>query len=110
MDNHHVVPIRVYLAVAACLFLFTGLTVLAAFVHIGHLNTPLALGIAVLKASLVVLFFMHVRYSSPLMWVFAGGGFFWLLIMLALTLQDYVSRPWDGPAPVEFLTQVPALP
>ena len=103
MDNHHVVPLRVYLTVIVCLFAFTGITVLAAFVELGALNTPLALAIAVFKASLVVLFFMHVRYNTPLMWVFAGGGFFWLLILLALTFQDYVSRSWDGPPPTQFL-------
>ena len=85
------------------LFVFTVITVLAAFVELGPLNTPLALAIAIFKASIVVLFFMHVRYNTPLIWVFAGAGFFWLLILFALTMQDYVSRDWDGPAPVEFL-------
>ena len=85
------------------LFVFTVVTVLAAFVELGPLNTPLALSIAIFKASIVVLFFMHVRYNTPLMWVFAGAGFFWLLILLALTMQDYVSRDWETPAPIEFL-------
>ena len=85
------------------LFVFTVITVLVAFVELGPLNTPLALAIAIFKASIVVLFFMHVRYNTPLMWVFAGAGFFWLLILLALTMQDYVSRDWETPAPIEFL-------
>ena len=103
MDSSHVVPVRVYILVLSLLFVFTVITVLAAFVELGPLNTPLALAIAIFKASIVVLFFMHVRYNTPLMWVFAGAGFFWLLILLALTMQDYVSRDWETPAPIEFL-------
>ena len=91
-----------YVTIVACLFCLTMITVLAAFIELGVLNTPLALGIAILKATLVVLFFMHVRYNTPLMWVFAAGGFFMLLILLALLMQDYMSRDWDQP-PVEFL-------
>ena len=103
MDSHHVVPVRVYIGIVSLLFVFTVITVLVAFVELGPLNTPLALAIAIFKASIVVLFFMHVRYNSPLMWVFAGAGFFWLLILLALTMQDYVSRDWETPAPTKFL-------
>ena len=103
MDSSHVVPVRVYIIVLSLLFVFTVVTVLAAFLELGPLNTPLALSIAIFKASIVVLFFMHVRYNTPLMWVFAGAGFFWLLILLALTMQDYVSRDWETPAPIEFL-------
>ncbi len=68
------------------------------------LNTPVAIAIAIFKATLVVLFFMHVRYNTPLMWVFAGAGFFWLLILLALTMQDYVTRHWDDEG-IPFLIQ-----
>ena len=103
-DEHHLVPMNVYIAVILCLFVFTAITVAAAFVELGALNTPLALAIAIFKASLVVLFFMHVRYNTPLMWVFAGAGFFWLLIMFALTMQDYVSRDWEW-VPPAFLHQ-----
>ena len=53
-------------------------------------------------ATLVVLFFMHVRYNTPLMWVFAAAGFFMLLILLALLMQDYLTRDWERP-PAEFL-------
>ncbi|MBQ38693.1 MAG: hypothetical protein CME04_20080 [Gemmatimonadaceae bacterium] len=99
----HVAPMRMYVAVIGLLFLMTAITVGAAFVELGALNTPEALGIAIFKASLVVLFFMHVRYNTPLMWVFAGAGFFWLLIMFSLTMQDYMTRDWETPAPMEFL-------
>lgn len=102
MDKHHVVPVKLYAAIVACLFTLTAVTVLAAFVELGALNTPVALGIAILKATLVVLFFMHVRYNTPLMWVYAAAGFFMLLIFLALLLQDYMSRDWER-LPVQFL-------
>jgi cytochrome c oxidase subunit 4 len=101
--EHHALPITLYLLVFFALMVGTALTVAVAYVNIGWLNTPVALAIAVGKAVLVVLFFMHVRYNTPLMWVFAGAGFFFLLILLALTLQDFYTRPWEAPAPVEFL-------
>ena len=102
MDDHHVVPVKLYATIAGCLFALTAITALAAFVELGALNTPLAIGIAILKATLVVLFFMHVRYNTPLMWVYAAAGFFMLLILLALLMQDYMSRDWEE-LPVEFL-------
>ena len=102
MDKHHVVPVKLYATIVGCLFTLTAITALAAFVELGALNTPLAIGIAILKATLVVLFFMHVRYNTPLMWVYAAAGFFMLLIFLALLLQDYMSRDWER-LPVQFL-------
>ena len=60
----------------------------------GNLNTVVAMLIAACKALLVILFFMHVRYSSRLTWVFVGAGFFWLMILLSLTLADVLSRRW----------------
>ena len=102
-EGPHIAPIRMYVAIVSLLFLMTAITVCAAFVELGALGTPVALGIAIFKASMVVLFFMHVRYNTPLMWVFAGAGFFWLLIMFSLTMQDYVTRDWETQAPIEFL-------
>jgi cytochrome c oxidase subunit 4 len=67
-------------------------TVGAAQVHLGWLNTPIALVIALVKATLIVLFFMHVRYASPLVRIFAAGGFVWLVILFALTFSDYFTR------------------
>lgn len=104
--EHHIVPLKIYFLVFFSLMVGTLLTVAAAHVELGWLNTPIAVGIAICKASLVVLFFMHVRYNTPLMWVFASAGFFWLVILLALTLQDYISRSWETPAPIDFLNQV----
>ena len=67
----------------------------AAFIDLGgNLNTAVAMVIAACKALLVILFFMHVRYSSRLTWVFVAAGFFWLMILLALTLADVLSRRW----------------
>ena len=104
-DSHseaHVLPIGVYLLVFFALMVGTALTVGVAYIELGWLNTPVALIIAVVKATIVVLFFMHVRYNTPLMWVFAAGGFFFLVILLVLTLQDYYSRGWES-APIQFL-------
>jgi cytochrome c oxidase subunit 4 len=72
----------------------TGLTVWVAYYDLGRWNAIVALSIAVLKATLVVLYFMHVRYSSKLTWVFVCSGFLWLLILFAFTLSDYFTRHW----------------
>jgi cytochrome c oxidase subunit 4 len=72
----------------------TLLTVGVAFVDLGALNTILALTIAVTKALLVILFFMHVRYSSRLIWVCVAAGFFWLALLLTFVMGDYLTRGW----------------
>ncbi len=92
--QHHLVPLKIYFAVFAALMVGTAGTVWAAFQDFGPLNTVIALGIAGVKATLVILFFMHVKYSKPLIWVFVGSGFFWLAILLTLTVSDYLSRSW----------------
>ena len=99
MDTHgsdHVVSIRLYLAIFATLIILTALTVWVAFIDLGPLNLIVALGVAVTKATLVVLFFMHVKYSSRLTWLVVVSGFFFLAIMLGLTMSDVVSRGWLG--------------
>ncbi|MBM3280348.1 MAG: cytochrome C oxidase subunit IV family protein [Candidatus Handelsmanbacteria bacterium] len=106
MSQHHIVPLSVYFRVFALLMLMTVATVGVAYVDLGWGNTPVALAIALFKASIVILFFMHVRYNTPLMWLYAAAGFFWLLILLVLTMQDYYTRGWEG-APVEFLKANP---
>ena len=90
----HIVSTRVYYAIFGVLMLCTLLTVQIAFLDLGPLNTIAALAIAVFKAVLVVLFFMHVKYSARLTWVVVIGGFFWLGILLALTMTDYLTRAW----------------
>ncbi len=96
MSEHHVVPIKTYLAVFAALMVFTLTTVAAAFVDLGPLNNVVMLGIAIAKATLVVLFFMHVKYGTRMIHLVAAGGFLWLLILFGLTMQDYLSRGWMG--------------
>jgi cytochrome c oxidase subunit 4 len=83
-----------YYAVFAALLVGTGLTVAVAFVDLGALNNVLMLGIAMTKALLVILFFMHVRWSTRLTWVVAASGFVWLLILFGLTMSDYLTRGW----------------
>jgi cytochrome c oxidase subunit IV len=90
----HIVPTRVYYTVFAILMLCTALTVWVAFLDLGALNTVAALAIAVFKATLVVLFFMHVKYSTRLTWAVVVGSIFWLGILLVLTMGDYLTRGW----------------
>ena len=86
---------KIYLAVFAALLGLTALTTAIAFVELGRIgNISVAVTIAVMKAVLVMLYFMHLRYSSHLTILFASAGVFWLGIMLVLTLSDYVSRGW----------------
>lgn len=94
--SHHVVPVKTYLAVFACLMVFTVITVAVAFVDLGPLNNIVMLGIAITKAILVVLFFMHVKYATRMIPLVAASGFFFLLILFALTMQDYLTRGWLG--------------
>jgi len=90
----HIVPKRVYYLVFATLLLLTLVTVDVAFYDLGILSFPVAMFIATTKALLVIFYFMHVRYSSPLTWVFAMVGFFWLMILIGLTMADYLTRAW----------------
>ena len=90
----HVAPKSMYYAVFAALMVGTAITVAVAFVDLGALNNVVMLGIAMTKATLVVLYFMHVRWSTRLTWVVAASGFFWLLILFGLTMQDYLTRGW----------------
>jgi cytochrome c oxidase subunit 4 len=90
--SQHVIPQRIYILVFVTLLLLTLVTVDVAFYDAGWLNLYIALAIATCKALLVILFFMHVRYSPRLTWVFVGAGFFWLVILFVFTLGDYLTR------------------
>jgi|SRR5690349_22707804 cytochrome c oxidase subunit 4 len=90
----HVAPKSLYYTVFIALIIGTGLTVLAAEIDLGALNNVVMIAIAGTKALLVILFFMHVRWSTRLTWVVAGSGFFWLLILFGITMADYMSRGW----------------
>ena len=97
--THPAISLRFYVGIFVALLLLTALTVGVAFFDLGggrlHVaNAMAAISIAVAKALLVVLYFMHVRYSSRLTWVFVGAGIFWFLILLVLTLSDFLSRAW----------------
>lgn len=92
MSTTHVSPLRVYFGVFALLLLLTALTTWVAYQDLGFLNTPVALVIATVKCAAVILYFMHVRHSSRLVWLFSIAGFVWLLILFALTLSDYATR------------------
>jgi cytochrome c oxidase subunit 4 len=93
--SEHIVPVRIYVTIFLVLLVGTALTVLAAFQDFaGPLNTIVAMTIAVTKATFVVLYFMHVRYSARLIWVIMASALFWMAILFALTLSDYWTRGW----------------
>jgi len=94
--DHHIVPLSTYYVVFAALMVLLVLTVLAAKVDLGPWNIIIAMTIAVVKAAMVVLYFMHVRYSSDLVKFVAGATFFWLAILFTLTMSDYFTRIWPA--------------
>jgi cytochrome c oxidase subunit 4 len=94
MHTEHVLPKRVYYTIFGILIFCTYLTVQIAFFDLGAMNVVAALAIAVFKATLVVLFFMHVKYSTRLTWAVVLGSIFWLGILLTLTMGDYLTRVW----------------
>ncbi len=101
-DEHHVVSVKIYLLIFAALLIGTALTVWVSYRDLDvqilgkivPLNTVVALTIAAAKATLVILYFMHVKYGPRLQWIFVAAGFMWLVILLVLTLADYASRNW----------------
>jgi cytochrome c oxidase subunit 4 len=110
--SEHIVPIWLYLVIFTTLIVLTGVTATVAFVdlswkfgqppnvHVVNFNPLVALAIAIFKATLVVLFFMHVKYSSRLTKIVVGAGVFWLLILLSLTMTDYLSRSLQTAPPM----------
>jgi cytochrome c oxidase subunit IV len=93
--SEHIVPVRVYITIFGVLLVGTLLTVFAAFQDFPwQLNTIVALTIAITKATFVVLYFMHVRYSTRLTWVILASALFWMGIMFSLTFSDYWTRHW----------------
>ncbi len=93
----HVSPLKIYFGIFAVLMVLTIVTVLAAYVDLGEMNKVVALAIASFKATLVVLYFMHVKYASRLTKLVVISGFFFLAILLTLTMSDYGSREWVNP-------------
>lgn len=92
--EHHVVSPRIYLGVFISLLILTALTTAASFVEMYVFNVVVALGIAVIKASLVVLFFMHVKYSPKLTKLTLVSGLFIFMGLISMTLADYMTRAW----------------
>ena len=92
VHNHHIVPVRTLVIVFAALLGLVVVTIAIAFFDFGILNKGIALLIATTKAALIMLFFMNLRHSSKLIWVFAGLGFFGLAIMIIIAMGDYVAR------------------
>jgi cytochrome c oxidase subunit IV len=102
----HVVSPKIYVLVFLTLIALTALTTAVAYFDLGPLNTVIALAIAVCKMLLVILFFMHVRYSPNLTKIVVAASFFWLLILISLTLGDYHTRGWT-PSPSGWGSQQP---
>ncbi len=98
MNTQHVVSPKVYLLVFLALIVLTVTTVAVASIDLGPMNTVAALAIAAIKGSLVVLFFMHMKYSKPLIGLVVFASVLWLAILISLTLADFMSRGWI-PAP-----------
>lgn len=93
--EEHIVPLRTYLTVFIVLLCATALTTWIAFQDLGNWNVVVAVTIAVCKASLVALFFMHLRYNKGLSRIVAIAAIFWLGIMMTFTLADELSRHWE---------------
>jgi cytochrome c oxidase subunit IV len=93
-NGHHVMSVRFYVMIFLALIVGTILTVIVAKFDLGPFNNIVMLTVACAKALLVVLYFMHVRWSSRLTMVVAASGFFWLLILFTITMADYMSRGW----------------
>jgi cytochrome c oxidase subunit IV len=90
----HLVPVKTYVGVFAALITLTLLTTGVAYIDMGRMNTVVALAIAVTKMLLVILFFMHVKYSPGLTKIVILAGFFWLAILIAISLADELTRGW----------------
>jgi cytochrome c oxidase subunit IV len=103
----HIAPKGMYYGIFFALMILTIVTYLVTFVNLGELNLLVALAIAITKASLVILFFMHVYWSPKIVKVAVGMSFFFLIIMLMMVLSDYLSRPYF-PGQPQFPTAVAA--
>lgn len=97
MSEHgqpHIAPLKTYFSVFGALMVFTVLTVWVALFDLGTFNIVVAVTIATVKAYIVILYFMHVKYSAKIIWLTAAAGFIWFILMFALTLADFATRGW----------------
>ncbi len=92
MAEHTVTPVKTYIFVFVALLVGTGLTVLAASWDLGWANNIVAMTIAIIKATLVLYFFMELRHSTRMTVITAAAGFFWLILMIFMIMMDYFSR------------------
>ena len=92
--EEHVVSPKVYGIIFASLLVLTGTTVGASYLELGQFNVVVALAIACIKAVLVILFFMHVKYSSRLTKLTVAAGFFTFFVLITMSMTDYISRAW----------------
>jgi len=92
----HISSKGLYYTIFLSLIALTVITVVIARVDLGAMNTPIALAVAGVKATLVILFFMGVKYNTPLTKVVAASGFVWLIILFGMTMGDYLTRAWLG--------------
>ena len=97
--NHHIMPVVTYLAVFAALLVLLAVTVGVSFLDLGIFSKLLAVTIAAIKALLIFTYFMHLRYSPRLVWVFAGIGFLWFILLFTITMGDYIARGGVAPLP-----------
>lgn len=93
-QQHHVVPVKIYYAIFAILMVLTAVTVGVAYIDLGAMNAVVALAIAGFKATIVVLYFMHVKYSTRLIKLTVVAGLYWMGILFVLTFGDYLTRAW----------------
>ncbi|HYO79077.1 MAG TPA: cytochrome C oxidase subunit IV family protein [Thermoanaerobaculia bacterium] len=92
---HHVAPLGMYFAVFFALMILTVLTVWVSRIDLGAFNTAVAMGIAILKATVVILWFMHVIHSPRMTWIVVISSFVWLGVLFVLTFSDYLTRHWN---------------
>ncbi|MGN6184298.1 MAG: cytochrome C oxidase subunit IV family protein [Thermoanaerobaculia bacterium] len=92
---HHQSSLMVYFAVFATLMLLTILTVWVSRIDLGELNTAVAMAVAIVKATVVILWFMHVIHSPRLTWIVVISSFLWLAVLFVLTFSDYLTRHWS---------------
>jgi cytochrome c oxidase subunit IV len=94
LHEEHIVTPKVYGLIFGALLFFTGLTVAASYLEMYTFNAVVALAIACIKAVLVILYFMHVKYSSRLTKLTVAAGFFTFIVLITMTMTDYISRAW----------------
>ena len=107
--GEHVVPVSVYIGVFLALMVLTAVTTVVAYIDLGAFNTVVALLIAFCKMTLVVLFFMHLRWATDLTRILVICGFFWLAIMITFTLSDELTRKWEISNPSWTATRVETI-